>query len=144
MLVAMHWKLGHPGHGNLSHPSTQCDVHATQHHAAFVPPPPSPKHLYITCTDRVYNGVYTPKMILEPEPVDIYTANPTIHSKHTNTVTKLLRLWLVPHITAVCVQQGTPGICLLLFVLEWPSCWSFNCTPPPHFLSLYTLPNTAK
>lgn len=21
MLVAVHWKLGHPGHGNLSHPS---------------------------------------------------------------------------------------------------------------------------
>lgn len=45
MLVAVHWKLGHSGHGNLSHPSARCDAHAIQHRAAFVPP--SPKHLCV-------------------------------------------------------------------------------------------------
>lgn len=49
MLVATHWKLGHPGHDNLSNPSAQCDVHATQHPAVFTSP--SPKYLNITeCT----------------------------------------------------------------------------------------------
>lgn len=128
MLVAAHCKLGHPGHGNLSHPSAQCDVHATQHQAAFVPP--SPKHLYISCKDTVYNGDCTPLMNLEAEPVDIYTAK----SHHTHKTHKHCDK-IAPSVawtacnTTVCVQQSTPGISLLLFVLEWPSCWAFNCTP---------------
>lgn len=104
MLVAVHW---HPGHGNLSHLSTQCDVHATQHRAAFVPP----KHFY--------NVVYTHQMILEAEPVDIYTANLTTHSKHTNTVTKSLHLWLGLHVAQqfVCSKacHASAYFCL---------CWS--------------------
>lgn len=82
-------------------------------------------------------------MILEPELVDIYTANPTTHSKNTNTVTKLHRLWLRLHITQfVCnkAHQASAAYCL---------CWSGppagpSTVTPPHFLSHYTLANRAK
>lgn len=137
MLAALHWKLGHPGHGNLSHPSVWCDAHATQHRATFVPPFPSPEHLYITCTDTVYNGDYTSQMILEAEPVDIYTANPTTHSKHTNSVTKSLHLWLGLHITQqfVCCKthQASASYCL---------CWSGPPAGPSIVTPLTSYPTT--
>lgn len=65
-------------------------------------------------------------MILEAEPVDIYAANPTTHSKHTNTVTKLLHLWLGLHITQQFVlarhtRHQPPTVCVgvaLLLVLQ--------------------------
>lgn len=143
MLVAVCWKPGHPGHNNLSYPSGRCDMHATQHQATFVSP--SPKHLYISSTNTVYNGDHTPLMILEAEPVDIYTTK----SHHTHKIYKhsdkiAPSVAWTPCNTAICVQQHTPGISLLLFVLEWPSCWAFNCNPPPYFLFHYTIPNRAK
>lgn len=65
-------------------------------------------------------------MILEDEPVDIYTANPTTHSERSDKTAPSVA-WTACN-TAACVQQSTPGISLLLFVLEWPSCWAFSCT----------------
>lgn len=41
--------------------------------------------------------VHKPQMVLEPEPVDIYTANPSKQSKHKNGE-KLLHLWLWLHL----------------------------------------------
>lgn len=130
MLVVVPWKLGHPGHGNRSHPSAWCDVHATQHRAAFVAP--SPKHLCITCTDTVHNGDDTSRMISGSWTcwhLHCKSHHALKTHKHSDKIAPSVA-WTARN-TAVCVQQGTPGIRLLLLVLEWPSYWSFSCTPPP-------------
>lgn len=84
-------------------------------------------------------------MILEAEPVDIYTVNPTTHSKHTNTVTKLLPLWLGIHVTQqfVCSKAHQAPASYCLFWSDPPAGPSI-VAPHPHFLSHYTIPNRAK
>lgn len=86
---------------------------------------------------RPYNAGREPPMGLEPEPVDIYAANPSSQSKQTDGDQTAPPVALAAH--------GSTGIQALQFVLEGPCCRPFSCTPAPlHFLSYYALPNRAK
>ena len=107
--------------GAIRQPDVTCMPPNTVQHLC---PPPLNTYTLHAQTQYTMETIH-PGWFLEAEPVDIYTANPTTHSKHTNTVTKSLHLWLGRHVTQqfVCSKAHTASASYCL-------CWSGPPTGP--------------